>query len=92
MTTEQKELFVSIARNGIACGLWHPFEWLVNYIHALPTWCDYKEVGARESKANETFLAFFHGCASGEGDPIQSWAVEDMNAAMDNYYLPKVRQ
>lgn len=82
----QEKLFISIARTGIACGLWHPFEWLTHYNRTLGNWCVYKEIDARESEANEMFLAFFHGCASGEGDPMQSWGIDDMNAAINRYY------
>ena len=35
MTSEQKDIFISIAQMGVACGLDHPYEWLMNYdIHA----------------------------------------------------------
>lgn len=86
MTEEQKSLFVSAAISGIVCGLWHPYEWLVNYNRNLQHWCVYEEIPQREREMNEAFLALFRECDCGEGDPVKFWTVDDMYAAINNYY------
>lgn len=86
MNDQQKELFVGLARLGVSCGLWHPYEWLINYLRALDTWCAYGEIPKRTAEANEAFLVFFKECAAGEGDPLSFWKLDDMNAAIEKYF------
>jgi len=63
MTDNQKNLFIGIAQCGVCCGLYHPYEWLVNYImHNLS---DYdKDVEEKTNDAIECVMAFYRGAES----------------------------
>ncbi len=86
MTSEQKNIFISCAQMGIACGLFHPYEWLMNYdlhMRALTPIDSEKVYGA--------FLEFFHGCGSCPEDPIETWTTDGMLDAIDEFYKRRLK-
>lgn len=86
MTSEQKDLFISILTFGYACGLTHPFECYINYVRSLGSFCKYEDILNKEKEAVETMLAFFHECGSCEKDSIETWTEKDLNKAIESYY------
>ena len=91
MTDKQKDIFISIASIGWACGLEHPFEWFVHYLRTMDMWARYKEIPKLEKEAYEAYLAFFKKCKCHPDDPIDTWTHEDLNNAINNFYK-KVRE
>lgn len=59
MTPEQKDIFISVARMGWACGLNHPYEWLSNYLNHTMNFLPYDQIPAQEEKVIGAFVAFF---------------------------------
>ena len=87
MADDQRSLFVSIAQMGWACGLAHPYEWLMNYlVHALGFVDDPVQ---REKDAVEAFVAFFRGCESGPGDPCRCLTPERLMENIGEWYYRK---
>jgi len=86
MTPTQKDLFLGMARLGVACGLLNVFEWYVNYIRSLDNVCKYEDVPKIEKEATDTMLTFLHECDSDPNDPIKKWTKKDLNKAIENYY------
>jgi hypothetical protein len=86
MTSEQKDTFISIAQMGVACGLDHPYEWLMNYDLHAPQLMSYADVNKNMSKAYDAFLSFFHECGCGPGDPMETWTQEEMIDAINKFY------
>ena len=86
MTPEQKDLFISMATLGVACGLDNLLEWYVNYDRTLDHYCKYEDIPKKEKEAEETMLAFLHQCGSAPDDPIQTWTSEDLHKAIQRHY------
>lgn len=86
MTPEQKDTFISIAQMGVACGLDHPYEWLVNYELHAPQLMAYTDANKNMNKAYDAFLAFFHDCGSCPDDPMETWTTDDMIDAINKFY------
>lgn len=86
MTPEQKDIFVSIAQMGVACGLDHPYEWLMNYDMHAGQLMSYKDVNDNMNKAYGAFVAFFNGCGSGPDDPMETWDQDQMIDAINEFY------
>lgn len=63
MTQEQKEIFISYAQAGIACGLNHPVEWYVNGSRMI-NHMEYDKIGERLKELDDAFVAFYAGTAS----------------------------
>lgn len=80
MTLDQMNIFINAAQLGIACGLYHPFEWLINADRALDHGpCD--EVGKRQGELYNAFLAFMKGTAGSpeENEYLQNeFGMEEM--------------
>ena len=86
MTPEQKDAFISIAQMGVACGLDHPYEWLVNYEMHAPQLMAYTDVDKNLRIARRAFLEFFHGCGSCPDDPMETWTIDGMLDSIDEFY------
>jgi len=85
MTQEQMELFIQMAQLGMACGLFNPIEWYVNWKRALAH-SDWKEIPTQEMLATNTFLSFLHGCDSEPDDPVKYLDEEGLNRMIERYY------
>lgn len=59
MTIEQKEIFYQAAKLGIACGMFHPCEWYVNYKRSFINFLPYEQLTENEIKLNDTFKLLF---------------------------------
>lgn len=80
MKTKNEHIFVRAAQAGVACGLYHPYEWLMNYIR-MPMTSD-----SVRTDAMFAFLDFFKGCDAFPEDPIQNWTIDKMMKAIEEYY------
>lgn len=86
MTSKQKDIFISIAQMGVACGLDHPYEWLMNYDLHAPQLMSYTDVNKNMNRAYDAFLAFFKGCGSYPEDPMETWDQKQMIDAINEFY------
>jgi hypothetical protein len=86
MTQEQKDVFISIAQMGVACGLDHPYEWLMNYDLHAPQLMAYTDTNKNLNKVYDAFLAFFHGCGGCPEDPMETWSQDQMIDAINEFY------
>lgn len=86
MTTEEMERFIKCAQLGIACGLWHPYEWLVNDNRTLLQSHPYGNFRQEESKLVGSFLAFFHGCKCHPDDEIGELTASGLSDRINKYY------
>jgi hypothetical protein len=91
VTDEQKALFVSIAQEGVVCGLMHPYEWLTNYQHNLMQWCEYAKVPQKEREAIDAFVQFFRECPSQPNDPIERLDAATLTGAIEAWYRRRER-
>jgi len=81
MTEDQKMLFISIARLGIACGLGHHFEWLLNWIRSLDSWAKYEEIPQKELEAYECYVALYDDIA-----PDYHPTIKDIAKMLNHFY------
>jgi hypothetical protein len=86
VTGEQKDIFISVSRMGVACGLYHPYEWIVNYELHAPQLMPYDRVDEHLRMVRRAFLEFFHGCGSCPEDPIETWTIDEMLDSIDEFY------
>lgn len=63
MTPEQEHIFCRAAALGVACGLEHRYEWMINAIRALAHG-PYTEIPDRMKDLYESFLSFEKSTAS----------------------------
>lgn len=64
LTQENKDYFISAARMGIACGLEHPYEWLMNVLMHSMNLFAYSEIPQEETKYLNAFLAIYKSSPS----------------------------
>ena len=81
MREDQRDLFISIARAGITCGLNHPFEWLVNWNRSLTHWAKYEDLAAKELEAYECYAALYDDTA-----PEYHPSVKDIEEMVTAFY------
>lgn len=85
MTKQQMKIFVGASQMGIACGLNHPWEWLANAERALSIG-PWHELNQRQHDLYDAFLAWWHGCGAGPGDPCETATVEQMVDEVNRWY------
>lgn len=86
MTPEQKVTFITIAQMGMACGLTHPFEWLLNYTRSVDQFTPYEKVPQAIESAEEAFIAFLRNTGAGPDDPAESLDREGLSDLVTDYY------
>lgn len=86
MTAKQKSLFIEAAQAGIACGLWHPHEWYVNYVRVLFQLLPYNEVDERATSLGESFIAFYRECMAYPDDPIGNLDEDGFAKMINQHY------
>ena len=86
MTQEQKDLFISAATLGVACGLMHPIEWYMNYIRSLMNFAKYEDIPNLKEKMTEVFIEFYKMTGGGPGDPIENLTIDGFVNLVNDYY------
>lgn len=81
MTDRERDLFISVAQMGWACGLEHPYEWLeqaLSHYDMFPP--------GQIDEIESAFVSFFKGCAGYPTDPIENMTKERLRELVRNYY------
>ncbi len=86
MTEKQKALFIWVAQMGVACGLYHPYEWYANYELHFSQLVPYSEAESSLSEIQEAFCAFFRNSFSCPEDSYENWTVDDMIKDINDFY------
>lgn len=86
MTQDQKDIFISVAQEGFACGLEHPLEWLMNYLLHASQIEAYDQVPRLVREVQDAFIAFFQGCGSSPDDSIETLDATGLEAMLKAHY------
>jgi len=84
MTPDEQEYFISAAQMGMACGLTHPWEWLVHSMRC--DWLSYDVRPSIEQRYIDAFVAFWNGCDSHPDDPCKTATAKELFEEIDNWY------
>jgi len=78
----------SISAMGMACGLTHPYEWLINYVRSYLHIIPYHKIREVERQANEAALAFFTASSScpEETKEWEEGGIDYMYMVIDAFY------
>lgn len=85
MNKTEEKIFLASAKMGIACGLWHPFEWYTNSIIALDHG-PWNEILKRDDEITNAYISFLRECDSMPNDPIKNLTRKEFIEMINNYY------
>ncbi len=88
-TEKEKDVVLAVISMGIACGLQHPFEWYCNYIRCMPMFMKYSDIPEETNILLSAFVKFLHACACHPEDPLLSINEENLDEAMEDWYMRK---